>query len=253
MPRARKRDRAARGVRRGVGCLVMLAAAALLGLLGYGWLVRHPEDTPWAPLDLAQPVGMFTRAKLVRLTEDFAQCRTLLDHAGVGYTVLPPIAEGASCGYADGLRFRPGEPRITPFLPERLGVACPVAAALALWQWEVVQPAAERHFRMRVTRIEHLGSYNCRRLYGRSGGDYSQHATADAVDISGFRLADGTRITLVGDWTKGGARAAFLREVRDGACGVFATVLSPDYNAAHRDHLHLDQANRGSMSWGACR
>jgi hypothetical protein len=40
--------------------------------------------------------------------------------------------------------------------------------------------------------------------------------------------------------------------VRDGACRLFATVLSPDYNAAHRDHLHLDEAKRGAM-WRACR
>jgi hypothetical protein len=249
----RRRDRAARRVRRTVRWIMVLGIAALLALIGYGWIRQHPEDTPWAPLDLAQPIGLFTGSKLVKLGEDFPRCRALLDRAGVGYTVLAEVREGAACGYADGLRFDARDPRITPFSPANLGVACPVAAALALWEWEVVQPAAERHFRMRVSRIEHLGSYNCRRLYGRSQGDFSQHATADAVDISGFRLADGTRITIVNGWAKGGRQAAFLREVRDGACGVFATVLSPDYNAAHRDHLHLDQANRGAMSWRACR
>ena len=40
--------------------------------------------------------------------------------------------------------------------------------------------------------------------------------------------------------------------LRDGACGLFATVLSPDYNAAHRDHFHLDQAARGRFG-GVCR
>ena len=34
--------------------------------------------------------------------------------------------------------------------------------------------------------------------------------------------------------------AEFLREVRDGACGYFNVVLSPDYNADHHDHLHVD-------------
>ena len=47
--------------------------------------------------------------------------------------------------------------------------------------------------------------------------------------------------------------AAFLREVRDGACDLFATVLSPDYNAAHADHFHLDQAARGAIGWRGCR
>ena len=32
----------------------------------------------------------------------------------------------------------------------------------------------------------------------------------------------------------------FLRRIRDEACDVFGTVLSPEYNEAHRDHLHLD-------------
>lgn len=250
MPRAKG---TLRRLRRIVGWLVALAVAALLALLAYGWLRQHPEDTPWAPLDLAQPIGMFTGRKLVTLREDFPQCRALLDRAGVEFTVLAEHREGTQCGYADGVRFVAGDPRITPFVPGRLGVACPVAAALALWQWEVVQPAAERHLRMRVTAIEHLGSYNCRRLYGRSSGDFSQHATANAVDISGFRLADGRRITLVADWKKDGPEAAFLRDVRDGACRVFSTVLSPDYNAAHRDHLHFDQADRGTMGWRACR
>ena len=50
-----------------------------------------------------------------------------------------------------------------------------------------------------------------------------------------------------------GAEATFLREVRTGACDLFATVLSPDYNAAHRDHLHFDQADRGGTGWGLCR
>ena len=61
----------------------------------------------------------------------------------------------------------------------------------------------------------------------------------------GFRLRDGTRISLVRDWDEAGPRAAFLRDVRDGACRLFATVLSPDYNEAHRDHFHLEATGRG--------
>lgn len=250
MPR---KKRAAGRVRRVLGWLITLAIAAFLLLLGYGWIRQHPEDTPWAPLDLSQPIGMFTGRKLVALGDDFPRCRRLLDRAGVKYTVLAELQAGAQCGYDNAIRFDAGDPRITPFKPDRLGTACPVAAALALWQWEVVQPAAERHFRMRVTAVDHLGSYNCRRLYGRSSGDFSQHATANAVDIAGFRLADGKRISVLSDWKKGGPAAAFLRDVRDGACRLFATVLSPDYNAAHRDHLHLDQADRGATGWRACR
>ncbi|MCI4654825.1 MAG: extensin family protein [Sphingomonas aquatilis] len=233
-----------------------MAAIAVIGtvaLLLWGMARGRPQDLPWTPLDLGAPIGMFTGAKLAALGRDFPQCRAKLDAAGVRYTALSPRRDGAQCGYDDGVRLTAGGARQIGFRPAGLGIACPVAAALSVWEWQVVQPAAQRHFGSRVTAIDHFGSYSCRRIYGRDAGTWSEHATADAVDIAGFRLADGRRITVVGDWTGSGDKPAFLREVRDGACRLFATTLSPDYNAAHRDHLHLDQADRGAMGWRACR
>jgi len=139
------------------------------------------------------------------------------------------------------------------FRPSGLVTSCPVAAGLHLLETRIVQQAAQRHFGSPVVVIDHAGSYSCRRLYGRSEGAYSEHATADAVDITGFRLADGTRVSVLDDWNRGNRKSRFLREVRDGACRLFSTVLSPDYNAAHADHLHLDQAQRGNAGWRACR
>jgi len=92
-----------------------------------------------------------------------------------------------------------------------------------------------------------------RRLYGRGSGPFSEHATADAFDILGFRLANGRRISVFEDWSGDGPDAAFLHDVRDGACRLFSTVLSPDYNAAHANHLHFDQAARGEVGWRGCR
>lgn len=241
-----------RTLRRSLGWLVAIAISATLVLAVWVALRGRPQDLPWTPLDLGQPIGLSTGRKLTALTQDFPRCRALLDRAGVRYTVLPPRVGAGQCGYRDGVRFAPGGARRIAYTPATLGVACPVAAALAMWEWDVVQPAAERRFGRRVAAIDHLGSYNCRRIYGRDSGTWSEHATADAVDIAGFRLTDGTRITVARDWKGDGAKAGFLHDVRDGACRLFATTQSPDYNAAHADHLHLDQANR-PMGWRACR
>ena len=54
-------------------------------------------------------------------------------------------------------------------------------------------------------------------------------------------LDDGRRIRVRSDWSGGGVEAAFLRDLRDGACEWFDVVLGPDYNAAHRDHFHFDR------------
>lgn len=152
----------------------------------------------------------------------------------------------------DGVRLD-GEGRTAAFVPAGLITSCPVAAALVLFERDVLQPAARRHFGKGVAMIDHAGSYSCRRLYGRPEGAFSEHATADALDIIGFRLADGTQISVARDWRSEGPEGRFLRDVRDGSCRLFATVLSPDYNAAHGNHLHLDQAKRGEKGWTLCR
>lgn len=242
-----------KALRTTVGAVIIAALLLTLALLVYAMLRNRPQDLPWTRLDLAQPVGLFTGRKLAGLTDDFPACRAALDKAGIRYTALPARDEGEGCGYTDVVRFTKGGARRIGFAPADLGVSCPVAAGLAVWEWEVVQPAAQRIFGQRVAEIEHFGSYNCRRMYNREGASWSEHATADAVDIAAFRLADGTRITLIGDWSGEGQKAQFLRAVRDGGCDLFATVLSPDYNEAHRDHFHFDQAERGAMGWRACR
>lgn len=243
-----------RRVRRAVMAAILIAVLLGGAFLTWAALRDRPQDLPWTRLDLRRPIGVFTGRKLAGLAGDYAQCRALLRAAGVRYTALARVAGDApQCGYADGVRFAPGGSRGIAFVPAAPGTSCPVAAALSLWEWEVVQPAAQRHFGAAVARIEHLGSYSCRRMYGRSAGDWSEHATADAIDIAAFRLADGTRIGVAEDWGEGGEKAAFLREVRTGACRLFSTVLSPDYNAAHRDHLHLDEAERGEWGWRTCR
>nr|WP_227698766.1 extensin family protein [Sphingomonas hengshuiensis] len=233
----------------------IVVAAVLLGVAFaiYAMVRSRPQDLPWTRLDLGAPIGAFTGRKLAGLTDDYAGCRAQLRAAGVRYTMLPPVKSDGKCGYTDAVRFAPGGTQQIAYSPARLGVACPVAAALAVWEWNVLQPAAQRHFGARVETIEHLGSYSCRRLYGRGSGDWSEHATADALDVAAFRLSDGTRVSVLADWDEGGEKAAFLHEVRTGGCRLFSTVLSPDYNEAHRDHLHLDQAERGEMGWRACR
>ncbi len=226
---------------RRVALLLVLVALLLAGRV---WLAEHPEHNPWAPLDLRDPTGWATEAKLLALRDDVPACRAVLDRSEIAHEVLEPVGEGA-CRRED--RTRLGDYPLSPGTPP---VTCPAAVALTLWERDVLAPAAREIFGSEVARIEHLGAYSCRRLYGADSGLWSEHATANAIDIAGFVLEDGTRISVLRDWPGEGAEARFLRRVRDGACDSFATVLSPDYNDAHADHFHLDMSPR----WrGVCR
>ncbi|WP_121119288.1 extensin family protein [Croceibacterium ferulae] len=220
---------------------LLLLAALLLG--GRAWLADHPEHDPWAPLDLNDPPGWATQRKLAALRSDPQECRAVLERSGVAFAVLDAAGEG-TCRRADRTQLRSA-----PFSPARPVTTCPVAAGLQVWLAQSVQPAAAELLASPIARVEHLGTFSCRRIGG--GGNWSEHATGNAIDIAGFVTEDGRRISVLRDWDGEDEDAEFLHRVRDGACDVFGTVLSPEYNAAHADHLHLDQAARGLG--GFCR
>ena len=91
-----------------------------------------------------------------------------------------------------------------------------------------------------VERIETFGTFSCRRINGAASGRWSEHATANAIDIWGFRLSDGRTVNVKADWRERGAEGQFLEDVFSGGCDVFRVALGPDYNAAHADHFHFD-------------
>ncbi len=213
---------------------------AVLAAAGAAVLQRHPippEHLPFERLDLNRPIGLATGLQLARLRDDPSMCQGVLDLSALETRPIPSRRTGAFCGLLNAVELQ----RSTVPYSAPLQVTCPMAAALHLWERDVVSPAAEKHLGSRLARIDHLGTYSCRRIGGGPAGRPSEHATANAIDIAGFRLADGRRVTLAGGWSRGAeAERAFLREIRDGACDLFRVVLGPDYNAAHRDHFHLD-------------
>jgi hypothetical protein len=131
---------------------------------------------------------------------------------------------------------------------------CPMAEALEKWMLDVVQPAAWARFKQPVTQIDTMGSYGCRPINNKSGAKLSEHAFGNAIDIGGFRLADGRSVTLLKGWTKGDEQEkGFLREAHIGACDHFTTVLGPGSNPLHANHFHVDLAMHGNTSQGPRR
>lgn len=220
----------------------------ILALALRGW-EELSDIGPWRPVSLHEDVRPFAVRKIDALHEDDALCQSVLVDGGVRFTLLDPLRDATGqCGYDNALLLSDDD--VVPVRPAAR-VSCPMAVALALWHRKVVDPAAMRHLGSPVARIESLGTYNCRRIGNGPTGNFSEHATADAIDVAGFRLANGTRISVRQDWSADDANAAFLRDVRDGACRIFATTLSPDYNSAHADHFHFDTARRGGFAY--CR
>ncbi len=202
-----------------------------------GRIVLPPHWNPWAPLDVAETPNWLTSHKLRRSAADPALCGAALAASTLSHATLEDNDTGDGCGWQDAVRV--DDARLAPTFT----LTCSAALSLVMWERHALQPAAQAHFGQSVARVDHFGSYACRNVRSARGeGERrSQHATANAFDVAGFRLRNGRQISLVNHWTAEGPEAAFLREVRDGACRYFRGTLGPDYNAAHRDHFHLDQ------------
>ena len=228
-----------RGMRRVLMTAPLIVLAVLISLP----MVLQPGDVsrawqPWSPLELDQPMNVVARWKVRAMLVDGGLCRRALGRSAASVAFLDDAVDSTNCHIRNRVRLSGvATARLAP-----VETRCEIAARLYLWEREVLQPAARRHLGTGVRRIEHFSSYSCRKMRTSRGGSgrWSQHATANALDIAGFVLSDGRRISLLKDWDGGGTKAAFLREARDGLCDWFNVVLSPDYNSLHADHFHAD-------------
>ena len=210
----------------------VVVAALALTLAGCG-----RADRPTAPTK--------TRPNLsVPSSRETAQCLADLRELHVSFQVLPDRETGPGCGLNGTVQLVDiGVP-----VANLTAVRCGAARAFIGWTRNAVAPAAYQMLGSELARIDSMGSYSCRNVVGsaRNASRRSGHAIANAIDVGGFVLKDGRRITVLNDWNSSDPQVRqFLQTIRASACKRFGTVLSPDYNAAHRNHLHLedDRAN----------
>ncbi|WP_421511649.1 extensin family protein [Enterobacter sp. JS8-1] len=218
--------------------LIIVAVATA----GYRWLPSHYN--PFTPLTLDDPPGKITQFKLRRLTPE--ACERLLTEANQRALIrTQPVADSAgACPLSNVVR-------VSNFGPVSLNssflASCPLALSSALFVSQQARPLTKSWMGSELTRIDHLGSYACRNIYGRPDARRSEHATAEALDISAFRLTNGERITILRGWSSAKTQP-WLQALLAASCGYYGNGLGPEYNAAHANHFHL-----GMRGFGLCR
>lgn len=233
----------------------LIGAVALLALAACGRPARPPVDGPHGggrpvmtrPVDLPAARGLIdarlgerTLGEAARAGEDLLQCMAELEAARVTFVPQPDRVDSATCGLAQAGLLGPDMGTVARMAPAGPVMTCRLALAVSIWRRQSVEPAAREILGSDVVQIDHFGTYACRSVSNRPGARPSAHSRAAALDFSGVRLRDGRRITVLADWRGDEPEARFLRRIRDDACRIFGTALSPDYDAAHQDHLHLE-------------
>jgi hypothetical protein len=207
------------------GLLLLLAAAACVGPSEQRHGRRHMPSRPPEP--------------------NLRMCLADLRSAGAKFELLPDRVFSPGCSAVSSVKL------IAVGIPvTNLGaVRCGLAVPFTQWVQTAVQQSARAWLDSPVARIESFGSYACRPVNNMAGNKLSEHASANAVDISGFVLANGRRITVKQDWNGPDANARnFLRALHQSACRRFRVVLGPNANALHQDHFHFDMG-----PWPYCR
>ncbi|MGE7418478.1 extensin family protein [Methylobacterium tarhaniae] len=170
---------------------------------------------------------------------DDTACLRRLERLGVKAEPVAPLADGM-CGAARPLRVTE-LPDGVPLAPAAT-LTCVAAEALGRWSTEV-RVIAERTLSKAPQKVQIGGSYECRGQNHDPAAKLSEHAYANGVDVMGF-VFEGRAPVTVGATREGTPEAAFEAAVRARACSFFRTVLGPGSDAAHANHLHLDERER---------
>lgn len=211
-------------------------------------LALDHRHLPWRGLDIDDRAGLASGMKLraIELGPN-SWCHNLVDGSESLEVRLLERHDGAgSCGWSQAFHIEKSGNRALTGTPP-YAMRCALAAGAHIWL-NSVDHHARNILGSKLARVHHVGTYSCRRMYNRSSGKMSQHAFANAWDVTGFELADGRVISVLKHWDARGSKQRFLRAVHRDACRTFNVVLGPEYNAAHRDHFHVDMGHGG-----ACR
>jgi hypothetical protein len=174
-------------------------------------------------------------------------CHQELERRGVSFTPGPsqrgvrmPVTVDLPLGGISYYGYGDSAPQRSLFMDCRLAVA--------------LHRTAFTLKRAGIKAVEHLGIYSYRCIAGTDPCVLSQHARARAIDFHEFRSARGKAYNVEDDWLVDRRRRPTCsskdRKRKNGflhdlvctwdAREIFNVILTPNYNAAHRNHIHVD-------------
>lgn len=202
--------------------------------------VRQSDELPaatrvaWVTTPLAEPASE-------------AQCQDALRRGNVPFRPVPERkAQGVEwpvmlTGAVAGVRVE-GDASD----PEASYLDCRLGLAILAWAPQLRAQG--------VVALQHYSMYRHDAVVN-GGSKPSGHARGTALDVASFEMKDGRKLSVLDDWlvrTRGSDPCAtYARDSDDGRAlraivcdaverALFQTVITPHYNDAHGNHVHLE-------------
>jgi hypothetical protein len=138
-----------------------------------------------------------------------------------------------TCGLPAPVRLKSlGSDKKVVFDPP-VDINCPMVVALDKWIKSTLQPKAVAGLKSSVTEIVNASGYSCRNVYGLPNAKLSQHALGNAIDIGGFKLADGRTIKVLKGWGLTERDKVALAKAKAKAEAEAKAKAAADAKAAH--------------------
>ena len=205
------------------------------------------EDAPNAGQQPEQVKPDETEAKPPEPTA----CRLALTVAIAIAPSIPAIKGPGACGGDDLVRLEAiviADNQKVPVKPAAI-LRCTMATAIADWVRGDMAPLA-MDLGTRLAELDNFDSFECRGRNRVKGARLSEHGLANALDVRGLKLANGSTLSLTDRNVARETREKVLHSV----CTRFMTVLGPGSDWYHEDHIHLDLAERRNnykiCQWG---
>ena len=178
----------------------------------------------------ATPIPQEPSACRLRVADQIAVIEPLLSFAGPGDCYATDVVKLEAIILPDKSRVA-----VTP--PATL--RCPMAEAVANWVREDVV-AATAALGTTLRALDNYASYDCRGRNRAAGARMSEHGLANAIDIRGMAMTNGS----FAGFTERTFSKDFREAIRKSVCARFTTVLGPGSDGHHETHIHLDLAER---------
>jgi hypothetical protein len=177
-------------------------------------------------------------------------CRRALTEEVAIAPSIPDIHGPGGCGGEDLVRLEAvvlADKRRVAMTPAAT-LRCKMALAISDWVRTDVAPMAAG-LGSPLSALDNYDSYECRGRNRIVGAQLSEHGRANALDVRGFKLADGRFIGLTDRTVPRELRETVLHSV----CSRFVTVLGPGSDWYHEEHIHLDLMERRNSSYRICQ
>lgn len=203
-------------------------------LLSFAACAPRQAAQPPVPMVVPQPgpgMHMWPNRDAIQ-----SACLNDLAATGAEFELIAQAEPGKNgCTLQNGVRLT----RTSVPLNRPVELSCPMALRFIQFEQSVLLPEAQRVFGRPLAQINHAGGFTCKRMAG-GGGRISEHGHGRAIDIWGFTLSDGTRVSVKDHFRARGGEGEYLRSVSRQSCRYFSVALGPNGDADHQDHFHWD-------------